>query len=506
MSKIIPYQLNQTLEIQDALQRAEQSRFYHWTRSKIVQVDGRIYEVVLNIFERIYHCFLSLVGSDYLSFVFKGKSVEQLGKESITKLMARIHPPIDAPCRAASDENADAVTESETALEPSMHIQSPFLRQLPSELVLQVIKNLSGHDLLRLTEVNQHARAFVKALLQTGIYWNWPSFKDEKKFDKAQIKEAISLFKSLGKRPTIVQFPKSASPLSWWILRRLDLISQEIDSKPQTTAKLAAEFGDVYLCREALKSAPLIDKSVCMDIAILHEHPGIVELLIDLNVSASLDLFCRLISLRHIALARRLAAHHPDLLKEISPLQSATFRGKIEEFVEIEIKENEWEGLHDLPGPLHLAAILGDSVAIRELHRLGCPLDAVDSDSGQTALHYAAEYGQVEAILALYNLGCSMDAEELSFGHTALHYAAEFGQVKAILLLKALGCSVSAIDNDGLTALHYAAENGQTEAIQELAHLGCPDVTDSVGLTALQSATLRGHKDAARVLENLGYQ
>jgi len=85
MSKITTFQLEQTAQIDAALERTEEGRFYHWTRSTLVQVDGRIHEVALNIFERIYQALLSLVGSDYLSSLFEGKTVKQLDRETVRK-------------------------------------------------------------------------------------------------------------------------------------------------------------------------------------------------------------------------------------------------------------------------------------------------------------------------------------------------------------------------------------------------------------------------------------
>jgi len=86
MSKITNFQPDQMFEIHSALERAEEGRFYHWSRSSLIRVDCRIYEVTLNIFERIYHCFLSLLGYSYFSTLFEGKTVEQLDEDAAREI------------------------------------------------------------------------------------------------------------------------------------------------------------------------------------------------------------------------------------------------------------------------------------------------------------------------------------------------------------------------------------------------------------------------------------
>ncbi len=54
--------------------------------------------------------------------------------------------------------------------------------------------------------------------------------------------------------------------------------------------------------------------------------------------------------------------------------------------------------------PLHLAAIGGDPVIVREIAAAGAEIDAVDRN-GRTALHWAVGEGQAEAALALLELG-----------------------------------------------------------------------------------------------------
>jgi len=89
MPRITNYQPDQSFKIERAFNRADAGRFYHWSRPTMVRVDGKVYEVALNIFERMYQSFLSLFGASYLSRVFQGRTVEPLDRASAKEITDR---------------------------------------------------------------------------------------------------------------------------------------------------------------------------------------------------------------------------------------------------------------------------------------------------------------------------------------------------------------------------------------------------------------------------------
>ncbi len=380
-----------------------------------------------------------------------------------------------------------------------------FLGPLPNEAALCVIKHFSGTSLFRLREVDYRAYALVIDLMHSAKFWRGLGFVPGNEPDQFQVDRAISVAQRVGRMPTILDLPPNAS-LSWRILTRLNIASRDASINPKAVAERAARLGDVDLCKVALHSASPITKSKCMSKAIRGRHLRIVELLLDLDAPASFDHFRLSVWLGEITIAERLAAHNSDLYSRISPLQSAALRGKTDEFEEIEINDGEWEGFHHLPGPLHLAALRGDTEAITRLYELGCPVEVVDKHSGQVAIHYAAEKGYTEAIVKLHELGCHVDTKGKNYGQRALHYAAEMGHTDAIVKLKALGCDINAKDSYGQTAVHYAAKHGHTEAITELHELGCRiDVKgNNYGQTALHFAAENGHAETITELRRLG--
>jgi|GEM_PF-5825014 len=157
MPIITNFQPDQSAEIAAALERAEEGRFYHWTRSSVVQVNDRIYEVALNIFERIYQFFLSLIGSDYLSHFFDGKAVELLDKEAVRVIHERISPlvpsrPPETKLEKLIDETFshpfylldEAARQIKQLFEEQGETQKSYasLRGVPREAVAEVLSTI----------------------------------------------------------------------------------------------------------------------------------------------------------------------------------------------------------------------------------------------------------------------------------------------------------------------------------------------------------------------------
>jgi len=499
MSKITKYQPTQSSEINAALKRAERGRYYHWTRSRMVHVDGRIYEVALNIFDRIYLCILSLLGVVYLSSLFAGRAVERLNWAN---------EPIDEATDSsdAGKTTGLAIQLFDTRHEPVLETK-PFLGELPTEVALLTIQNFSGYDLLRLRRVDHRAHNLVVCLFQSAGYWRRLGFEMGKEPNEVQIGQAFSLVKRTAPRPTLLRLPHSTSPIHWLIIKRLHLVLNDMDSNPQAVAQRAAHLGDVNLCREALKSASRHDIGKCMDQAILGGHPHVVDMIFHLGAPASSSRFHYSIRIGQIAIAERFAAHNPRLLTEITDeeaqnaLYQAAERGDRDSITHlanlgypIDIADRNGQTA------LHKAAQTGCTTAITTLAELGCPIYAKDK-YGETTLHQTSRRGHAEAIRVLGEHGYTINPIE----NTVLHKTVLYGHTDTIEALLELGCSIDATDKRGRTALHIAAWFGNSDAIRKLVELGCAiETTNEQGSTALHCAAISGKTDATKVLADSG--
>jgi len=343
---------------------------------------------------------------------------------------------------------------------------TPFLGQIPAEAAMNVVRYLSGPSLFRTKEVDRRARDLVKALLEQGAYWKGLGF--EKKPIQSELKNAffwLKRAKRSGGEPTILSFHKCTPPLSWRIIKQLQLVSLRIDLNVAEVAKRAARFGDADLCVKALRENHVVI-SDCMDEATkFGQHPIIEMLVNEMGATASLPSLRLSIESKQFQVAKQLIIFNPNLLSEITA----------DEAREV----------------LMMAALAGEADFITQLVSLGCLVDARD-DWELTALHLAADKGHTDAVKVLVELGCPVDARDIT-ELTALHYAAEKGHTDAIKVLVELGCLVDARDDEKRTALHWAALYGHTDVIKVLVELGCPvDARDDLKRTALHDAVIRG--------------
>jgi ankyrin repeat protein len=124
--------------------------------------------------------------------------------------------------------------------------------------------------------------------------------------------------------------------------------------------------------------------------------------------------------------------------------------------------------------PLHVAALAGDTTAMRNLLRAGAEPSAPaqpnaprDIDGGATPLHFAVREGAPDAVRLLLSVGARTDARD-NRGETPLHVAAAVGDYETVDLLLSRGADPNARDDRGRTPLHRAAtftpEPGDTPA------------------------------------------
>jgi len=402
-----------------------------------------------------------------------------------------------------------------------LNTSSGFLGGIPNEVALLTIQNLPGKDLVRLREVDRRACALAGHLLKNPKCWDEKPCQDP-------VDRAMYFLKGLGKDPTILDLPKSISHLSFRILQGLDLVPQHMGLNPGAVAVRAASLGDPDLCMRGLDLAKRPDLGRCLYEAIEGGHLQVVEVLLKRDVDVSEVEFHISIQNGKRAVAERLLVYNSDFRLEVSDLQWAAFRGKLEElhepaerldarglsspvhFAAYSGQVDAIEALHSLGydisstdihvrTPLHWAAMNGHKGAVAKLLDLGCPVDGVDGNEC-TALNYAVQKGHIGVMKVLIQHECRMDVTD-KYGKMPLHRAAMNDQAAAIKVLVESGFPIDTKDVYGAAAIHIAAENGHTEVIRALVEMECcVDSTTGHKLTALHFAARRRRTTAVKLL------
>jgi ankyrin repeat protein len=131
------------------------------------------------------------------------------------------------------------------------------------------------------------------------------------------------------------------------------------------------------------------------------------------------------------------------------------------------------------------AAFVCDFVRVRELLKLGAPVDARDDD-GRTPLFSAVLGGAVGLVGLLLEEGADPNARD-NEGWTPLHFAAQEYLPEMARLLIAKGADPNARDNEGSTVLWRAVFSaaGRPEVAQLLLDKGAKaDVDNDAGESA----------------------
>jgi ankyrin repeat protein len=114
-------------------------------------------------------------------------------------------------------------------------------------------------------------------------------------------------------------------------------------------------------------------------------------------------------------------------------------------------------------GPIHRAAIRGDTVRLVETIRQNPgAVSAVDA-MGNTALHLAASHDHVEATRVLLRAGASVNAAN-TLGMTPLMLAAKRGNSKIVNVLLQNHADAKIRDAHGWTALNWAKKTHHYES------------------------------------------
>ena len=197
-----------------------------------------------------------------------------------------------------------------------------------------------------------------------------------------------------------------------------------------------------------------------------------------------------------------------------------------------------WARPSDGQGPLHVAALRGQTLMVHGLLSLGADINGVDH-VGRTALFYAADKGRDEIAGALLERGAKVNLSAEPFrdtpcivatkrghdvilsrllehganvhletaprGYTALILAAKHGQTKCAAMLLDKGADVNDVKLEGKTALIEACNAGQVAVARLLLQRGAKAVqVDHHGDSPLYDACLFGHDQIVALLLESG--
>lgn len=153
----------------------------------------------------------------------------------------------------------------------------------------------------------------------------------------------------------------------------------------------------------------------------------------------------------------------------------------------------------------------GDTVAVLALFDQGCPVDLVQTGSGDTALLLACRLGDIDLVAECLRRGSRNDPHP-DFGQTALQAAVASGQEECarILLETAAPSGSDAVvanhkDPNRETPLHVASWRGYTGIVEALLYHGADlCLVDRDGNTPLHGAARAGHTNALASLLDAG--
>ncbi|MET1113895.1 MAG: ankyrin repeat domain-containing protein [Comamonas sp.] len=177
----------------------------------------------------------------------------------------------------------------------------------------------------------------------------------------------------------------------------------------------------------------------------------------------------------------------------------------------------------DIDANLRFAAANGMANAVVALLGAGADPNALDNDSGYTALSAAALSGHIAVVNLLVRAGADIDTDFLR--------AAESGSVEMTIALVKAGANPNATNAAGFTAFMLAAKNGHVAVVTALKHAGVDidvylffaaeqgaapmvaflaraggdvNVADADGVTALMRAARNGDIDVVNALVQAG--
>lgn len=131
-------------------------------------------------------------------------------------------------------------------------------------------------------------------------------------------------------------------------------------------------------------------------------------------------------------------------------------------------------------------------------------IDAVSSETGDTALIWAVRGGQVHVVLEMMFLGLAEPDQVNYLGSAAIHIATSLANTEMVDTLLEIGGGPDIRNAAAKTALHLAARQNNFGLIRRLLRAGVhPDLRDIQGYTALhRAASLRAGAAVKALLDS----
>lgn len=285
-----------------------------------------------------------------------------------------------------------------------------------------------------------------------------------------------------------------------------------------TPLHLAAEFGNMDICRKLIEedadvNASNADGLTPLHMATLSGQLKIMEVLLDheAEIDCKDDTATRPL---HQAASSGITEAVKLLVARNATLDAADDSGRTAlhlavegEFSEIvQVLVGATADINTAVGesgtPLHAAATNGNLEIAMQLLYAGADLHISDG-SNFTVLHLAARYGHTSLVRTFLENGAGVD-ELNAEGQTALHLAASNGNFGALQALIKVDASVNVVTEAGWTPMAYAARRGDLRSVKALFDAGAEVDPLDQSFSPLQSAARHGQVEVMMVLIGAG--
>lgn len=136
---------------------------------------------------------------------------------------------------------------------------------------------------------------------------------------------------------------------------------------------------------------------------------------------------------------------------------------------------------------------------------LGANVNAVNTESGWTALHYTVSDGNLHSSEVLIQNGADVNSKSAETQQTPVYVAINRlkNPIKILALLIEKGADINAQDRRGNTPLIDAIRTGNINVVKFLLfHKARLDIVNNQGKTALQIAQEKGQQDIIKILQH----
>jgi len=123
--------------------------------------------------------------------------------------------------------------------------------------------------------------------------------------------------------------------------------------------------------------------------------------------------------------------------------------------------------------------------------------------TGMTPMHLAARMGNVIAVQALWTHGANLSPRDGN-GDTPLHHAVKFGRERSVAILLEIGVNCLELTREGWTPMAMAVVSGKCDILKMLLEKGADRMTEAQKVACLAQAAGRGKLSAMHTLFERG--